>query len=268
MEVVRGSTLIKSENAYLNNIVYVDVQGRDVGSYVTDARRLLGEQLVLPPGYRLEWSGQFEAMERAGKRLRIVVPITLAIIFGLLYFNFRSVSESAIVMLSLPFALVGGVWLMWILGYNMSVAVAIGFIALAGVAAETGVIMLLYLDHAYRERRERGVMRRRADVDEAIEHGAVERARPKMMTVTAIMAGLVPILWSQGAGADVLKRIAAPLVGGMVTSTVLTLVVIPAVYSLWKEREFQRQVAQHEEMAVPVNAAHLATTLATDVQAS
>jgi copper/silver efflux system protein len=237
IDVTRGSTLIKSENASLNNIVYVDVQGRDVGGYVADARRVLEQRLVLPTGYRLEWSGQFEALERAGKRLRIVVPITLSIILGLLYINFRNVAESAIVMLSLPFSLIGGVWLMWALGYNMSVAVAIGFIALAGVAAETGVIMLIYLDHAYRDRRDGGVLRDRSDVDAAVEHGAVERVRPKMMTVTAIMAGLVPILWSEGAGADVMKRIAAPMVGGMISSTVLTLVVIPAIYSLWKERE-------------------------------
>ena len=240
IEVTKGSTLIKSEDAQLNNIVYVDVQGRDVGSYVADAQQLLERKLVLPPGYRLEWSGQFEAMQRASRTLRVVVPITLAIIFGLLYFNFRSVTESAIVMLSLPFALVGGVWLMWLLGYNMSVAVAVGFIALAGVAAETGIIMLIYLDHAYRERAAAGTLGDRADVDAAIEHGAVERVRPKMMTVTAIMAGLVPILWSQGTGADVMKRIAAPMVGGMLTSTVLTLVVIPAIYSLWKERELTR----------------------------
>ncbi|MDQ3949269.1 MAG: CusA/CzcA family heavy metal efflux RND transporter [Gemmatimonadota bacterium] len=241
VEVTRGSTLIKSENAYLNNIVYVDVRDRDIGSYVADAKRHLERRLRLPPGYRLEWSGQFEAMERAGRKLRIVVPITLAVIFLLLYFNFRSVTESAIVMLSLPFALVGGVWLMWALDYNMSVAVAIGFIALAGVAAETGVVMLIYLDHAYRERREQGPFRSRADIDAAVEAGAVERVRPKIMTVTAIMAGLVPILWSQGAGADVMKRIAAPMVGGMVSSTVLTLVVIPAIYSLWKEWELMRQ---------------------------
>jgi copper/silver efflux system protein len=185
----------------------------------------------------LEWSGQYEALERASRKLRVVIPLTLAIIFLLLFFNFRSVVESLIVMLSLPFALVGGVWLMWILDYNMSVAVAIGFIALAGVAAETGVIMLIYLDHAYLERRTNGQLSDRGDVDEAVERGAVERVRPKMMTVTAIMAGLVPILWSQGTGADVMKRIAAPMVGGMITSTVLTLGVIPAVYSLWKERE-------------------------------
>ncbi len=238
--VTRGATLIKSEDSYLNNIVYVDVQGRDVGSYVGEARRLLDRRLTLPPGYRLEWSGQFEAMQRAGRKLRLVVPITLAIIFGLLYTNFRSVAESAIVMLSLPFSLVGGVWLMWVLGYNMSVAVAIGFIALAGVAAETGVIMIIYLDHAYRDRMTLGRLRSRTDVDAAIEAGAVERVRPKIMTVTAIMAGLVPILWSQGTGADVMKRIAAPMVGGMLTSTVLTLVVIPAIYSLWKEREVAR----------------------------
>ncbi|HUG39936.1 MAG TPA: CusA/CzcA family heavy metal efflux RND transporter [Longimicrobiales bacterium] len=237
LRVDRGSPLIKSENAYLNNIVYVDVRGRDIGSYVGEARELLEERLELPDGYRLEWSGQFEAMERANRRLRYVVPITLLIIFLLLYWNFGSVAEASIVMLSLPFALVGGVWLMWLLGYNLSVATAIGFIALAGVAAETGVIMLIYLDHAYADRRAGGRMEDRSDVDAAVEYGAVERVRPKMMTVTAIIAGLLPILWGHGAGADVMKRIAAPMVGGMVSSTILTLVVIPAIYSLWKEWE-------------------------------
>jgi len=240
IEVVKGASLIKSENGQLNNIVYVDVRGRDLGSYVEEARRLLDERLELPTGYRLEWSGQFEAMERAGRKLRVVVPITLVIIFLLLYANFGSVKESLVVMLSLPFALVGGIWLMWLLDFHMSVATAIGFIALAGVAAETGVVMLIYLDHAYRERRERGLLRSRADVDAAVEHGAVERVRPKMMTVTAIMAGLLPILWGHGTGADVMKRIAAPMVGGMVSSTLLTLVVIPAIYSLWKEWEIER----------------------------
>jgi Cu(I)/Ag(I) efflux system membrane protein CusA/SilA len=239
--IVPGSTLIKSENAYLNNIVYVDVRGRDVGSYVAEAKTLLESRLTLPPGYRLEWSGQYEAMERAGRRLRVVVPITLAIILLLLYFQFGSLAESLIVMLSLPFALVGGVWLMWLLGYSTSVATAIGFIALAGVAAETGVVMLLYLDHAYRDHAARGEVRERAGVDAAVEFGAVERVRPKMMTVTAIIAGLLPILWSHGTGADVMKRIAAPMVGGMVSSTLLTLLVIPAIYSLWKERSVLRQ---------------------------
>jgi len=239
--VVQGSPLIKSENAYLNNIVYVDVRDRDIGSYVSDAQELLEQRLNLPAGYRLEWSGQFEAMERANRKLRWVIPITLAIIFLLLYFQFGSVAESAIVMLSLPFALVGGVWLMWLMDFNLSVATAIGFIALAGVAAETGVIMLIYLDHAYHERRMTGRLRTRADVDAVIEYGAVERVRPKMMTVMAITAGLIPILWSHGAGADVMKRIAAPMVGGMISSTILTLLVIPSIYSLWKEWELRRE---------------------------
>jgi Cu(I)/Ag(I) efflux system membrane protein CusA/SilA len=268
IDVTRGSTLIKSENAYLNNIVYVDVRGRDIGSYVEEARALLEERLELPAGYRLEWSGQFEAMERAGEKLRVVVPFTLAIIFLLLYFNFKSVTESAIVMLSLPFALVGGVWLMWLLDYNQSVATAIGFIALAGVAAETGVVMLLYLDQAYRDRGERGLLRGRADVDAAVEHGAVERVRPKMMTVTAIIAGLLPILWSQGAGADVMKRIAAPMVGGMVSSTILTLVVIPAIYSLWRERELAREARRAlGSMPAPTSAEEIELGKVADVRA-
>ena len=254
IQVIRGSPLIKSENAYLNNIVYVDVRDRDIGSYVEEARSLLERELDLPAGYRLEWSGQFEAMERAGRSLRVVVPITLAIIFLLLYFNFGNVTEATIVMLSLPFALVGGVWLMWLLGYNTSVATSIGFIALAGVAAETGVIMLIYLDQAYAERLMRGLMSDRTDVDAAVEYGAVERVRPKMMTVTAIIAGLLPILWGHGAGADVMKRIAAPMVGGMVSSTILTLVVIPAIYSLWKEWELRRE-RDRSASATPADAA-------------
>jgi Cu(I)/Ag(I) efflux system membrane protein CusA/SilA len=237
LRVVNGASLVKSEDAYLNSIVYVDVRGRDVGTYVREARSLLEQRLELPAGYRLVWSGQFEAMQRANRRLRYVVPIALTIIFLLLYWNFGSMKESAIVMLSLPFALVGGVWLMWLLEYNMSVATAIGFIALAGVAAETGVIMLIYLDHAHDGRRRDGLMHTRQDVDAAVEYGAVERVRPKMMTVLAIIMGLLPILWSHGTGADVMKRIAAPMVGGMISSTLLTLIVIPAVYSLWKEYE-------------------------------
>jgi Cu(I)/Ag(I) efflux system membrane protein CusA/SilA len=232
--------MIRSENAVLNSIVYVDVRGRDIGGYVRDARDLLNERLTLPTGYRIEWSGQFEAMERANRTLRIVVPITLAIIFLLLYLNFGSAAESMIVMLSLPFALVGGVWLMWLLDYNQSVATTIGFIALAGVAAETGVVMLLYLDQAFHGRKAIGEMQGRSDVDSAVEFGAVDRVRPKLMTVTAITAGLLPIMWSAGAGADVMKRIAAPMVGGMISSTLLTLIVIPAIYSLWKEREVRQ----------------------------
>ena len=261
IRVEQGSPLVKSENAYLNNVVYVDVRGRDIGSYVSEARTLLEETLSLPPGYRLEWSGQFEAMERANRRLRYVVPITLVVIFLLLYWNFGSFAEAGIVMLSLPFALVGGVWLMWLLDFNTSVATAIGFIALAGVAAETGVIMLIYLDHAYRDRRAAGRMRDRADVDAAVEYGAVDRVRPKMMTVTAITAGLLPILWGHGAGADVMKRIAAPMVGGMVSSTILTLLVIPAIYSLWKEWEVRRSLrALHAKPEIPASADHFVET--------
>jgi Cu(I)/Ag(I) efflux system membrane protein CusA/SilA len=238
--VKKGATLIKSEDAYLNNVVYVDVRNRDIGSYVADAKQLLDARLTLPPGYRIEWSGQYQSLQRASARLRIVVPITLLIIFGLLYFNFRSVGETLIVMISLPFALVGGVWLMWILGYNLSVAVAIGFIALSGVAAETGVIMLIYLDNAYRDRIQSGKMHSMSDLHAAIEYGAVERVRPKIMTVVAIIAGLLPLLWSQDVGADLTKRIAAPMVGGMISSAVLTLVVIPAIYSLWREWQLNR----------------------------
>ncbi len=258
IDIQKGPTLIKSEDAYLNNIVYVDVRGRDVGSYVADAQALLERELELPAGYRLQWSGQFEAMQRAGKKLQVVVPITLAIIFLLLYFQFGSVAESALVMLSLPFSLVGGVWLIWLLDYNMSVAVAIGFIALAGVAAETGVVMLLYLDQSYHARQREGRLHGRPDVDAAVEYGAVERVRPKIMTVTAIMAGLLPILWSQGTGADVMKRIAAPMVGGMISSTVLTLVVIPAIYSLWKQWELKGAIARQPQPAGEPGAAEAA----------
>jgi Cu(I)/Ag(I) efflux system membrane protein CusA/SilA len=262
--VVQGPPLIKSENAYLNNVVYVDVRGRDIGGYVGEAKRLLERKLELPPGYRLEWSGQYEAMERANRKLTLVVPITLAIIFLLLFFEFGSVAEASIVMLSLPFSLVGGVWLMWALDYNLSIATGIGFIALAGVAAETGVVMLIYLDQAYRERRAEGRLRSRGDVDAAVEQGAVGRVRPKMMTVTAIIAGLVPILWSTGTGADVMKRIAAPMVGGMVSSTLLTLVVIPAIYSLWKERELRREVTnqrlRRSPAAAPPSTSHAELT--------
>ncbi|MGE0160807.1 MAG: efflux RND transporter permease subunit [Gemmatimonadales bacterium] len=240
-----GPPMIKSENAQLNSIVYVDVRGRDIGGYVAEARRLLDERVRLPTGYRLEWSGQFEAMERANRTLRVVVPITLAIILLLLYMNFRSVTESLIVMLSLPFALVGSFWLLWALDYNLSVAVWVGLIGLAGVAAETGVVMLVFLDHAWEKRLAAG-RATAADLREAVLEGAVERVRPKLMTVAAIIAGLLPILWGSGTGSTVMKRIAAPMVGGMVTSTVLTLIVVPALYALWRERQVDRERALQE----------------------
>jgi Cu(I)/Ag(I) efflux system membrane protein CusA/SilA len=236
--VVQGPMAVKTDNAFPVTTVYVDIEGSDVGGYVRDAQRVVAGRLSLPPGYRLVWSGQFEFMQRVREKLKLVVPVTLGIIFVLLYLNFRGVAESLIVMLALPFALVGGVWSIWALGYNTSVAVWVGFIALAGVATETGVVMLIYLDESYCRHREAGRLRTAWDVADAVLEGAVERLRPVMMTVTAITAGLAPILWGGGAGADVMKRIAAPMVGGMVTSTALTLVVIPAVYFLWRKGRF------------------------------
>jgi len=233
---VAGPMVVRTEDAMPTAWVYVDVAGRDIGSYVTEAQRAVAEMVPVPPGYRIAWSGQYEYMQRAAAKLKLVIPATLAIIFLLLYFNFKNVGESLIVMLSLPFALVGGVWFIFALGYNWSVAVAIGFIALAGVAAETGVVMLIYLDQAWEAQRAAG-RHSLQGLYGAVMDGAVERVRPKMMTVTAIIAGLLPVLWGSGAGSSVMRRIAAPMIGGMVSSTVLTLVVIPAVYSLWKERE-------------------------------
>jgi Cu(I)/Ag(I) efflux system membrane protein CusA/SilA len=228
--------MIRSENGYLNDIVSVDVRGRDVGSYVAAAKKVITANVRIPPGYRLEWSGQYEAIQRVKARLAVVVPLTLGAIALLLYLTFGSAVEMLIVMLSLPFALVGGVWAMWLLGSNLSVAVAVGFIALAGVAAETGVVMLLYLDHAWKDVTRGGHRPSVAELAGAVEHGAVNRLRPKLMTVAAIMLGLLPALWSHGTGAEVVQRIAAPMVGGMITSTVLTLVVIPAIYFIWRRR--------------------------------
>ena len=242
VRVVQGPMAVKTDDAFPVTTVFVDIANRDLGGYVRDAQRVVARELVLPPGYSLTWSGQFEFMQRVREKLKLVVPLTLGIIFLLLYLNFRSVPHSLIVMLALPFALVGGVWSIWALGYNTSVAVWVGFIALAGVAAETGVVMLIYLDDAYHQRRESGWLRGSDDVAAAVQEGAVERLRPKMMTVVAIMAGLAPILWGSGTGADVMKRIAAPMVGGMITSTVLTLVVIPAIYFLWRRWQLEQGV--------------------------
>ncbi|MDT8368819.1 MAG: CusA/CzcA family heavy metal efflux RND transporter, partial [Longimicrobiales bacterium] len=232
-----GPPMIKSENALLNSIVFIDVRERDIGGYVEEARALLERELELPTGYRLEWSGQFEAMERANRTLRVVVPITLAVILLLLYLNFRSLTESLIVMLSVPFALVGSVWLLWSLDYNLSVAVWVGLIALAGVAAETAVILLVYLDEAFHRHRSEGRLENRAALFDAIREGAAERVRPVLMTATSTTVGLLPILWGSGTGSIVMKRIAAPMVGGMVSATLLTLIVVPALYSLWREAQ-------------------------------
>ncbi|MCA9767859.1 MAG: efflux RND transporter permease subunit, partial [Gemmatimonadetes bacterium] len=241
--VRQGPMAVKTENAFPVTTVFVDISASDVGGYVETARQAVSSQLRLPAGYTMRWSGQYEFMQRVGERLRTVVPVTLGIIFLLLFLNFRGVTESLIVMLSVPFALVGGVWYLWLAGYNTSVAVWVGFIALAGVAAETGVVMLIYLDEAFHRRRVAGTMSA-ADVAAAVREGAVDRLRPKVMTVLTIMLGLAPILWSHGTGTDVMKRIAAPMVGGMLTSTILTLVVIPAIYLIWR----RRQVAQRTDM--------------------
>ncbi len=241
----KGAPVIKSENARRTGWVYVYITGIDVGTYVKRAKEALAKDFTVPAGYSIVWSGQFEYMERANKRLKVVVPITLMIIFLLLYFNFKNLTESLIVMLSLPFALVGGIWFMYILGYNMSVAVGVGFIALAGVAAETGVVMLIYLDQAYKYRMNDGKMNSVKDLYDAIMEGAVDRVRPKLMTVTTTIVGLLPILWGTGTGSQVMKRIAAPMVGGMVTSTILTLLVIPTIYYLWKSNNLKNKESNY-----------------------
>ncbi len=248
IKLTQGPTSIRTENAKLATYIFVDIRDRDLGGYVADAKKAVMDQVKLPLGTYLVWSGQFEYLERAEARLKLVVPVTLMIIFLLLYLNFRRLTETLIVMLSLPFSLVGGFWLIWWLGFNLSVAVAVGFIALAGVAAETGVIMLIYLDHAVEEVRARCRDQKRAftraDLYDAIMIGAVERVRPKMMTVVAIMAGLLPIMWSTGTGSEVMQRIAVPMIGGMISSTLLTLVVIPAIYGMvkgWNLPEPQNQ---------------------------
>jgi Cu(I)/Ag(I) efflux system membrane protein CusA/SilA len=236
--LARGPTSIRTENGQLATYVYVDIRDRDLGGYVADAQRAVEASIHFPPGYYVIWSGQYEYLERATARLKIVVPVTLLLIFLLLYLNFRSIAETMIVMLSLPFALVGGLWLMWWLGFNLSVAVAVGFIALAGVAAETGVVMLIYLNQALAEigteRASEGRALTRSDLYDAIMKGAVDRVRPKMMTVVAIMAGLLPIMWSTGTGSEIMQRIAVPMIGGMISSTLLTLIVIPAIFGLVK----------------------------------
>jgi copper/silver efflux system protein len=238
VELAKGPATIRTENSQLSAYIYVDLRDRDLGGYVADAQKAVATQVKFPAGYYVTWSGQFEYLERAKARLKIVVPVTLLIIFVLLYLNFRRVTETLIVVLSVPFALAGGLWLMWWLGFNLSVAVAVGFIALAGVAAETGVVMLIYLDNALTDlkatRAAEGKVFTRGDLSAAIMAGAVERVRPKMMTVAAIMAGLLPIMWGTGTGAEVMRRIAVPMIGGMVSSTLLTLVVIPAIYATVK----------------------------------
>jgi copper/silver efflux system protein len=237
--IAEGPDMIRSENARLNGWVFIDIEGRDLGSYVKTTQRLVNQQVKLPAGYSLTWSGQYEYLERAKARLMIMTPLTLAIIFLLLYLNFRRLTEVIIILVTLPLALVGGVWLLYLLDYHLSVAVGVGFIALAGVAAETGVIMLVFLNQAWSKRQQQAKEERRTlnrqDVHEAVIEGALLRLRPKIMTVSAIIGGLLPIMFLGGTGSEIMRRIAAPMVGGMITATILTLIVIPAIFLLWKQ---------------------------------
>jgi len=243
LKLVTGPAMLRNENGMLSGYVYVDVAGRDMGGYVAEAKRVVSENVQLPPGYTLAWSGQYEAMERVRERLKVVLPLTLFLIFLLLYLNTKSTAKTMLILLAVPFSAVGAIWLLYLLGYNMSIGVWVGLIALMGVDAETGVFMLLYLDLAYEERRLAGQMRSVADLREAIVHGAVKRIRPKFMTVATMFVGLAPIMWSTGAGADVMKRIAAPMIGGIFTSFILELVVYPAIYEVWKWHSVKRQAA-------------------------
>ncbi len=234
IRLVSGPSMLRNENGLLAGYVYVDMAGRDIGSYVTEAKAIVAKELQLPTGYTLAWSGQYENMLRVKERMKVVLPLTLFLICLLLYMNTQSVVKTAIVLLAVPFSLIGAVWLLWFLGYNISIAVWVGMIALMGLDAETGVFMLLFLDLSYHDAVEKGRMRTERDLEEAIVHGAVKRVRPKMMTVMAAFMGLLPIMWSTGAGADMMKRVAAPMVGGLFSSFILELLVYPTVYAIWK----------------------------------
>src|ERR1017187_2005542 len=226
--------MIRDENGMLAGYVYVDITGRDVGGYVEDAKRAVAAELKMPTGYSIVWSGQYENMLRVRERLKVVLPVTVLLIFLLLYANTKSTFKAAVVMLAVPFSLVGAVWLLWLLGYHISIAVWVGMIALMGLDAETGVFMLLFLDLSYNDAVRKGKMNSYEDLREAVIHGAVKRVRPKAMTVMAAMMGLLPIMWSMGTGADMMKRIAAPMIAGLVTSFIMELLVYPVIYALWK----------------------------------
>src|SRR5204863_2906787 len=229
-----GPSMLRDENGMLNGYVYVDVAGRDIGSYVEEAKQAVHQKMRLPAGYSIAWSGQYEAMQRVREKLTVVVPLTFFLIVLLLYANTKSMTKTLIIILAVPFSAVGAVWLLHFLGYNMSIGVWVGLIALMGVDAETGVFMMLYLDLAYDQAKAEGRLRSLPELQEAILHGAVKRIRPKFMTVATMFMGLAPIMWSVGTGADVMKRIAAPMIGGIFTSFLLELVVYPAVYEVWK----------------------------------
>jgi Cu(I)/Ag(I) efflux system membrane protein CusA/SilA len=252
ISIVDGPPMLKSENARINGWTFVDIRGVDLGTYVERARATVREQVELPPGYSITWSGQYEYLLRAQERLMLVVPLTLVIIFVLLYLTFKSVGSAAFMMLTLPLSLVGGFWLLWLLEFNMSIAVGVGFIALAGVAAEFGVVMLVYLENAAKDRAQQGLLNTPDDLEQAVIEGAVQRIRPKAMTVATILAGLFPIMLSSGTGSEVMQRIAAPMVGGMITAPLLSLFVIPAVYQLWHRRRLSRAPVQTvDELSAP-----------------
>jgi len=234
IKAASGPSMIRNEDGLLTGYVYVDIAGRDQNSYIEEAGSLLREKVKLSPGYAISWSGQYEAMQRVKERLIVVVPLTLFLILLLLYLNTRSITKTLIVLLAVPFSAIGAFWFLYLLGYNMSIGVWVGLIALLGVDAETGVFMLLYLDLAYEQAKKEGRLRSLADLQETIRYGAVKRLRPKFMTVAITFLGLIPIMWSIGAGADVMKRIAAPMIGGIFTSFLLELLVYPSIYQIWK----------------------------------
>ena len=243
IRVVTGPPMIRDEAGMLVGYVYVDMDAgkRDIGGYVDDAKEVVGRDVRLPAGYFLKWTGQYELLQQMQARMRILVPLTLVIVLLLLYMNFGNLTESLIVLASVPFALVGSIWLLAMLQYNLSTAVWVGIIALVGLAAQTGVVMVVYCDSAYHKRKREGRIRDLDDIVEATLEGSVQRVRPKLMTVATMMIGLVPLLWSQGAGADVMKRVAAPMVGGLFTSAFLTLEIIPVVYTYWRYGQLKRE---------------------------
>jgi Cu(I)/Ag(I) efflux system membrane protein CusA/SilA len=245
--IVQGPTSIKSEEGLLANYVYIDFSGRDIGGYVEEAKKNVEKRVKLPAGYSLQWSGEYEYMLKTHERLKTVIPLTLFIIFVLIYLNTKSTVKTTIILLAVPFSLVGSFWLLYILGYNWSIAVAVGMIALAGLDAETGVVMLLYLDLSYEQWKKEGRMKGVEDLRDAIMHGAVKRIRPKLMTVGVILAGLIPIMFSHGTGSDIMKRIAAPMVGGVITSEILELTIYPAIYLIWKSRKLKSGIEKRNQ---------------------
>jgi len=257
IRMTTGPAMIRDENGMLAGYVYVDLAGRDVGGYVEEAKQIVARSIVVPTGYSVQWSGQYENMLRVRERLKIVVPVTIFLIFVLLYMNTKSPVKATIVMLAVPFSVIGAVWFLYLLGYNISIAVWVGMIALMGLDAETGVFMLLFLDLAYYDAVRAGKMRTLQDLREAIIHGAVKRIRPKMMTVTAAFAGLMPIMWSMGTGADMMKRVVAPMIGGLFTSFILELLVYPPIYQIWKWNfEMKRGSVEPSQIPVPALRGH------------